>query len=75
MKADSGVAVTEVRPGSPAAMAGLSKGMVITQANRQSVKSPADLRKAIETRPLSEGLMLMVRTKEGNRMVMIRVGG
>jgi len=75
VKADSGVAITEVRPGSPAAMAGLSKGMVITQANRQGVKSPADLRKAIEAKPLSEGLFLTVRTEEGNRMVVIRVGG
>jgi len=75
VKADSGVAITEVRPGGPAAMAGLSKGMVITQANRKPVKSPADLRKAIEARPLSEGLLLMVRTEEGNRMVLINVGG
>ena len=75
VKADSGVAITEVRPGSPAAMAGLAKGMVITQANRKPVKSPADLRKAIEAKPLSEGLLLMVRTEEGNRMVLLRVGG
>ena len=75
VKADSGVAISEVRPGSPAAMAGLAKGMVITQANRKPVKSLADLRKALESRPLSEGLMLMVRTEEGNRMVMLRIGG
>ncbi len=75
VKADYGVAITEVQPGSPAAMAGLAKGMVITQANRQPVKSPADLRKAIEAKPLSEGLLLMVRTEEGNRLVMLRVGG
>ncbi len=49
--------------------------MVITQANRKPVKSPADLRKAIEAKPLSEGLLLMVRTEEGNRMVLIHVGG
>jgi serine protease Do len=75
VKADSGVAITEVRPGSPAAMAGLAKGMVITQANRKPVKSPADLRKAIEAKPLSDGLLLMVRTEEGTRMVLLRVGG
>ncbi len=75
VKADSGVAITEVQPGSPAAMAGLAKGMVITHANRKPVKSPADLRKAIEAKPLSEGLLLMVRTEEGSRMVLLRVGG
>ena len=75
VKADHGLAITEVQPGSPAAMAGLAKGMVITQANRHAVKSPADLRKALEAKPLSDGLLLMVRTEEGNRLVMLRVGG
>ena len=75
VKADSGVAITEVRLGSPAAMAGLAKGMVITKANGKAVKSPADLRKAIEAKPLREGLLLMIRTEEGNRMVLLRVGG
>jgi len=75
VKADSGVAITEVRSGSPAALNGLTKGMVITQANRKPVKSLADLRKAIDARPLSEGLLLMVRTEEGSRMVLIHVGG
>ncbi len=75
VKADSGVAITEVQPGSPAAMAGLAKGMVITQANRKPVKSLADLRKALESRTLSAGVVLMVRTEEGNRMVMLRIGG
>ena len=75
VKADAGVAITEVRPGSPAAMAGLAKGMVITQANHKPVKSPADLRKALASKPLGEGLLLMVRTEEGSRMVLLRVGG
>ena len=39
VKADEGVVVTEVRNGSPADLAGLGKGMVITQVNRQAVKS------------------------------------
>ncbi len=75
VKADAGVAITAVEPGTPAAMAGLAKGMVITQANRQPVKSPADLRKALESKSLNEGLLLMVRTAEGSRMVLLRVGG
>jgi serine protease Do len=74
IKADSGVVITEVNPGSPAAMAGLSRGMVITQANRKAVKSPEDLRKALASKPLKEGVLLLVRTEEGTRMVMLRVG-
>jgi serine protease Do len=75
VKADSGVVITAVQPGSPAAMAGLAKGMVITHANRKPVKSPADLQKVLESKSLGEGLMLVVRTEEGNRMVMLRIGG
>jgi serine protease Do len=75
VKADIGVAITQVEPGSPAAQAGLTKGMVITHANRKPVKSPADLQKVIDSKSLSEGLMLVVRTEAGSRMVMIRVGG
>jgi serine protease Do len=74
VKADYGVAITEVRPGSPAAATGLAKGMVITQADRKPVKSVADLRKVLDEKPLSEGLTLMVLSEEGSSMVMIRVG-
>ncbi len=74
VKADFGVAVTGVRDGSPAAMAGLDKGMVITHVGRKPVKSLADLRKALDAGSLSAGLMLTVRTEEGSRLVMIRTG-
>ena len=75
VKAEWGVAITAVQPGSPAAMAGLAKGMVITHANRRPVKSLADLTKATASRPLSEGLLLTVSTTEGSQMVFVRVGG
>jgi serine protease Do len=75
VKASSGVAITEVQPGSPAAMAGLGKGMVITHVNRQPVKTVAELRKALDAGSLAKGLIVNVRTQEGNRMVMLRVGG
>jgi len=73
VKADSGVAITEVRDGSPAATAGLDKGMVITHVNRKPVMTLAELRKELDSHPLSEGLVLTVRTDQGSRMVMIRV--
>jgi serine protease Do len=74
VKADSGVAVTEVRAGSPAAAAGLDKGMVITQVGRKPVKSLADFRKALDAGSLSDGILLTVRTEEGSRLVIIRAG-
>jgi S1-C subfamily serine protease len=53
-------------------MAGLTDGMVITQANRMPVKSVEDLRKALEGKPAGEGVLLLVRTAGGNRFVVIR---
>ncbi len=73
VKADFGVAVTDVQAGSPAAMAGLEKGMVITHVGRKPVKSLADLRKVMDAGSLSAGLMLTVRTEQGSRLVMIQV--
>ena len=61
-------------PDSPAAMAGLEKGMVITHVDRKPVKSLADLREGADAGPLNQGLMLTVRTEEGSRLVTIRAG-
>jgi putative serine protease PepD len=48
--ADGGVAVSEVKPGTPAAAAGLEVGDVITSAAGASVASSADLQKAVDAR-------------------------
>jgi serine protease Do len=74
VKANFGVAITGVRDGSPAAQAGLDKGMVITHVNRKPVKSLDELRKALDSHSLSAGLMLTVRTEEGSRLIVIRIG-
>ncbi len=73
VKAEHGVAITEVRSGSPAALAGLTTGMVITEVNRQPVKTVDDFRKALDAKPLDKGVLLLVRSAEGSRFVVIRV--
>jgi len=73
VKGDHGVVITDVRSGSPADMAGLTSGMVVTEANRQPVKSVEDLRSALAKQPLAKGVLLLVRTAEGARFVVIRV--
>jgi len=73
VKIDHGVAITDVRSGSPADRAGLSSGMVITEANRQPVKTVEDFRKALESKPLDKGALLLVRSAEGSRFVVINV--
>jgi serine protease Do len=74
IEAQHGVVITDVRAGSPAAMAGLSSGNVITQANRKAVANVEDLRKALEQQPLEKGALLLVESTEGTRFVVIRAG-
>jgi len=70
-----GVVITQVKPDSPAALAGLSEGTIIVEANRQKVSSVSELREALAAKPLSQGVLLRVITPEGlSRYIAIRVG-
>ncbi|HUG67192.1 MAG TPA: Do family serine endopeptidase [Pirellulaceae bacterium] len=67
-----GVVITDVRSGSPAARAGLSSGMVITQVNRQAVKSLDEFTAAVKNAAPGESLLLLVRSKEGSRFIVVK---
>lgn len=71
MKGDEGVVITDVQSGSPAEQAGLTSGMVITQADRKPVKSPEDLRAVLNSKSLKNGLLLLVRDSHGARFVVV----
>jgi serine protease Do len=73
VQVEHGVVITDVRSGSPGDLAGLTSGMVITEADRQPVKTVDEFRKALDNKPLENGLLLLVRTAEGTRFVVIRV--
>ncbi len=73
VKAEQGVVITQVVPGSPANLAGLDTGMVIVEANRKPIRGVDDLRAAVEEQPLSKGLLLRVQSAAGTRYVAIRV--
>jgi len=73
IEADHGVVITEVRSGSLADLAGLTSGMVIAEADRHPVKTVAEFRKVLNSKPLEKGLLMLVRTAEGSRFVVIRV--
>jgi serine protease Do len=73
IEAEHGVVITDVRAGGPAEMAGLATGMVIAEADRQPVKTVDDFRKIFDSKPLDKALLLLIRTTEGSRFVVIRV--
>jgi serine protease Do len=72
VKSGEGVVITDVRRGSRAEMAGLAAGMVIAEIGQRPVKSVADFRAAMEKQSLDKGVLLLVRTSEGTRFLVIQ---
>src|ERR1043166_9031713 len=60
----TGVVVDSVDPAGPAVEAGIQRGDVIQEVNRQPVKSPDDLRAAIERNGTKPALVLLNRRGE-----------
>jgi serine protease Do len=60
-----GVVVTKVQPDSPAADAGLQRGMLLVKVDKKAVKDSATLREALVKAPLDKGVLLQVRNTEG----------
>ena len=67
-----GVVITQVNPGSPADRAGLESGMVITQVNRQPVADLETAEKILKEASLKDGILLLIRTAQGSRFVVLR---
>lgn len=72
VKAGEGVVITGVRDGSPASLGGLASGMVILQVGQKPVKTVEDFRAAMQKHSMKEGVMLLVRSAQGTRFVVIR---
>ncbi|MCE5301505.1 MAG: Do family serine endopeptidase [Planctomycetaceae bacterium] len=72
VKPGEGVVITDVRAGSPAQSVGLAEGMVITQIDQKPVKSVDDFRTIMEKQSLAKGVLLLVRTSQGSRFVVIQ---
>lgn len=72
VKPGEGVVITDVRNGSPASMLGLGSGMVITQVGQKPVKSVEEFKAAMEQQSLEKGVLLLIRSGEGTRFVVIR---
>jgi serine protease Do len=73
LKLDSteGVVVTQVRAGSVAAGAGLRPGMVIVEVDRNKIASLEDFEAAISEADTDAGVLMLVRTREGSRYLVV----
>lgn len=72
MTGAEGVVITNIRANSPADQAGLESGMVITQVNRRTIKSLDDFNAAMKQVEPKDGVLLLVRSQEGARFVVIK---
>lgn len=72
VKDTSGVVILAVEDGSAADRAGLAPSMAIVQIGRQPVKNVAEFEAAIRGASLDKGLLLLVRSGEGSRFVVLK---
>ena len=68
----TGVVITAVESGSPAANAGLTTSMVISQVGQKKVTSVQEFRAAMKEQSPQKGLLLLVRSPEGSRFVVVK---
>lgn len=67
--ASEGVVVTEVRPSSIAAMAGIKPGAIILQVNRKEVRSASEFQRAVKESSGDKRVLLLVREGDTQRFV------
>ena len=72
LKDNSGVVITSVQEGSPAAKAGLEAGMAITQVGRKAVKTAGEFEAGVKEADLKKGVLLLIRTAQGSRFIVVR---
>ncbi|MDR4503932.1 MAG: DegQ family serine endoprotease [Candidatus Scalindua sp.] len=70
-KEDEGVVVTEVKPGSIAAMAGIRSGTVIMQVDRKPVKSAAEFKSAVEKSSSDKSVLLLIQRGEIQQYIVL----
>ena len=69
----AGALVTEVLDGSPAERAGIERGDVILEANRQPVENAAAFVRAVRAAEPGKNVLLLVRSGRGTRFVAVKV--
>lgn len=67
-----GVLITNVDPEGLAHEAGLREGMLIRKVGQQDVTTPEEFQAAVAKQPVKDGVLLLVRTPNGNRYVVLK---
>jgi serine protease Do len=71
LESATGVVVTGVEPGSPAAKSGIRRGDVIYEVNRKPIKDAEDFGQVVETAGDKEDILFLIRRGGGNVFVAI----
>jgi serine protease Do len=74
LKSDSGVVVTEVAPNSPAAVADIQRGDVITEVGRNQVTNTESFQKALAEQKGKPNLLLLLDRKGVKTYSIVKVG-
>ncbi|MBI2182416.1 MAG: DegQ family serine endoprotease [Deltaproteobacteria bacterium] len=67
-----GLVITSIKPGSPADEAGLQRGDVIAEINRQPVRDRSDYDRAMEKTEKGKSLLFLVRRGEGSLFLALK---
>lgn len=72
LKEDSGALISSVEPSGLAAGAGLQPGMAIARVGKTPVRNAADFTAAMKKESVAKGVLLLVRTPQGNRFIVLQ---
>jgi serine protease Do len=72
LKNADGVVITAVEEGSPADLAGLETSMAIVRVGEQNIRSVEDFDSAMKDSSLERGVLLLIRSAEGSRFVVVK---
>lgn len=72
-KTSTGVVVTQVEPGSTAYQAGIRRGLIIRQVNRQEVKNIREFQEALNATEQNSRVLFLVQSQQGTRYIALRL--
>ena len=73
LEVDRGVLVADVRRYGEADNRAIGKNMVIVEADRKPVNSPADLKKVIDSHKAGDSVLLRIRSERGTSFVAVQI--